>query len=911
MGKDIQWSNLDEFGDRQAAKLPLAASEPAQPDVETELKAAHERLGHVLAVCPAIIYTTQASGDFACTFVSENIEEILGYSQREMLEDPDFWTTHVHPQDTRRVMSELFRLIPKGGGNLEYRFRHRDGHFRWFQDSFKTVYDTSGAPLEIVGSWADITQRKLAESFQTLYQASFKIHEPLGLKKWFEGFLQTARDVLHLDRLTILLADPEGKWLQAVASTESSEPIETIRVPVSPAGGGLARAYRTRQAIVSDGQTPLLEEDALQPPYDKIDAFRSRVFAIVPLVVQNQTIGVLEAGWKGNRPFDPAALEPLQLLASQAAVASEHSRLFAAAQPVLRRSLQLTDVYPAFAAAVKALLAYDRIGVVVPEKDKLVMALSVAEPPLSSWQGEGWPKTEGTAGAWVLEQRKSRIVRDLTTEKSIFSDDKFMLEEGIRSTLMLPLLAGDEPVGFFFLDNRTPGAYTERDVELLDPVAQQLALAIQNNRLLKELQEQSRELARSIEEMEVLREVGQAINSTLDLQTVLTTIVAHAVQLSGVDAGMIHEYDEDAECFIVRATHGMGPELIEGLLANPIRLGEGAAGRSALIREPVAFADVEEGAYEPRLRKLIVQSGFKAVLNVPLLRGDQVYGGLAVCRKEAGEFAPQTIDLLRTFATQSVLAIQNARQFHELEEKGHQLEVASRHKSQFLANMSHELRTPLNAILGYTELIMDNIYGEVPEKIREPLRRLDKNGRHLLGLINDVLDLSKIEAGLLTLSLKDYSVREVVQSVVAALDSLATEKHLALKVKLPSDLPRAKGDDRRIAQVLLNLAGNAIKFTEAGEIRIEASSSQDTLMVSVADTGPGISETDQARIFEEFQQGEGSSTRRKGGTGLGLSIARRIVELHGGRIWVESKPGHGSTFKFTLPAATVNNMGAR
>ena len=202
---------------------------------------------------------------------------------------------------------------------------------------------------------------------------------------------------------------------------------------------------------------------------------------------------MLAAGWKGKRPFDPAALEPLKLLATQAAVASEHSRLYAAAQPVLRRSLQLSDVYPAFAAAVKALLAYDRIGVVVPEGDNLCMALSVAEPPLASWQGQCWPHAEGTAGAWVLAEKRPRLVRDRATEQT-FAEDKFLLDEGVRSTLMLPLLTGDDAVGFFFLDNRTPNAYTERDLELLDPVAQQLALAIQNNRLLKELQEKSRQL---------------------------------------------------------------------------------------------------------------------------------------------------------------------------------------------------------------------------------------------------------------------------------------------------------------------------------------------------------------------------------------------------------------------------------
>ena len=783
--------------------------------------------------------------------------------------------------------------------------------FAGSRNSFKTVLDEAGHPLEIVGSWADITQRKLAKSFQTLYQASFKMHEPLGLKKWFDGFLRTARDVLHLDRLTILLADPVGRWLQAVASTETDEPLEAIRVPIGPDGGGLAQVYQSQRAIIWDGQAPLPEELRLKPPYDRIEAFRSRVFAIMPLVVQKQTIGVLEAGWKGNRPFDPATVEPLQLLASQAAVASEHSRLFAAAQPVLRRSLQLTDVYPAFAAAVKALLAYDRIGVVVPEKGKLLMALSVADPPLASWQGESWSETEGTAGGWVLAERRPRIVRDLAATEHTFSDDKFMVEEGIRSTLMLPLLAGEEAVGFFFLDNRTPGAYTERDVELLDPVAQQLALAIQNNRLLKELQEQSSELARTVEEMKVLREVGQAVNSTLDLQTVLTAIVAHAVQLSGMDAGMIHEYDEQSQRFVVRATHGMQGELIEGLRANPARLGEGAVGRAAVARQPIAFPDIDADTYEPQLRSLMAKSGLRAILNVPLLRADRIFGGLSVCRKSPGDFPSQVVDLLQSFATQSVLAIQNARQFQDIEEKGRQLEVTSKHKSQFLANMSHELRTPLNAILGYTELILDNIYGEVPNKIQEPLRRLDKNGRHLLGLINDVLDLSKIEAGLLALSLKDYSMSEIVQSVVSAVESLATEKKLALKVAVGADLPRGKGDDRRITQVLLNLAGNAIKFTEAGEVRIEATVSDNVFVVSVADSGPGIAEAEQQKIFEEFHQAESSSTRKKGGTGLGLSIAKRIVELHGGRIWVDSQPGQGSTFRFTLPVQIERQGNAR
>jgi signal transduction histidine kinase len=284
-----------------------------------------------------------------------------------------------------------------------------------------------------------------------------------------------------------------------------------------------------------------------------------------------------------------------------------------------------------------------------------------------------------------------------------------------------------------------------------------------------------------------------------------------------------------------------------------------------------------------------------------MLREDRLIGGLVVRRRAAGQFDKETVDLLQNFATQSALAIQNARLFREIEKKGQELAIASKHKSEFLANMSHELRTPLNAILGYTELILDKIYGSVPEQIQEVLERVEQNGRHLLGLINDVLDLSKIEAGQLTLSLNEYSMKEVVQTVVTAVESLAAEKNLQLKVKVSPEVDYGKGDEQRISQVLMNLVGNAIKFTEKGEVEVEATASKDTFVVSVSDTGPGLSEGDQQKIFEEFHQVDASSTRKKGGTGLGLSIAKRIVEMHGGRIWVESTLGKGSTFSFTLP----------
>ncbi|MEJ2234489.1 MAG: ATP-binding protein [Syntrophobacterales bacterium] len=418
--------------------------------------------------------------------------------------------------------------------------------------------------------------------------------------------------------------------------------------------------------------------------------------------------------------------------------------------------------------------------------------------------------------------------------------------------------------------------------------------------LEQQVEVRTQELARSVEELQALGEVSQAVSSTLDLQEVLATIVAHAVELSGTESGAIYEFNEATEEFQLRATHRMSEELIQAIREAGVNLGETAVGWAGKNREAVQVPDVLEEPTYPT-REIMKREGFRALLAVPLLREHRLIGGLVVRRRAPGQFQKETVDLLQTFATQSALAIQNARLFREIEAKGRELEIASKHKSEFLANMSHELRTPLNAILGYTELILDKIYGDVPETIQEVLERVEKNGRHLLGLINDVLDLSKIEAGQLVLSLDDYSMKEVVHTVFTAVESLAAEKNLELKVSVSPEVTHGMGDQQRISQVFLNLVGNAIKFTEAGEVRIEARASNDTFVVSVSDTGPGLSEADQQRIFEEFHQVDGSSTRKKGGTGLGLSIAKRIVEMHGGRIWVESTVGKGSTFWFTLP----------
>ena len=370
--------------------------------------------------------------------------------------------------------------------------------------------------------------------------------------------------------------------------------------------------------------------------------------------------------------------------------------------------------------------------------------------------------------------------------------------------------------------------------------------------------------------------------STFDLQTVLDTLVHSAARLCEADISL--SVRRKAANYSHAASYGYvgrAPRLHERAASSSPERGS-ATGRAALEGKVVHIPDVLNDP-EYTLGDAQKVGNTRSILGVPLMREGMPIGVLGLTRSRRDRSRDKQIELVTTFADQAVIAIENVRLFDEIQDKSRQLAEASKHKSQFLANMSHELRTPLNAILGYTELILDNVYGDTPEKMREVLDRIQRNGRHLLGLINDVLDLSKIEAGQLNLSLADYSLKDVVQSVYSAVEALAKEKHIALKVEVPPHLPAARGDERKLTQVLLNLVGNAIKFTDTGEVAIKAFAANGSFTVAVRDTGPGIAEAEQAKIFEEFQQANSSITKKKGGTGLGLAIAKRIVELHGGR----------------------------
>jgi len=421
--------------------------------------------------------------------------------------------------------------------------------------------------------------------------------------------------------------------------------------------------------------------------------------------------------------------------------------------------------------------------------------------------------------------------------------------------------------------------------------------------LEQKVEERTQDLNEALQHQTAISDLLKVISrSTFDLEPVLQTVADTAARLCHAERAQIYRLEDGG--YRWGTTHD-DTEL--GALDYLVTPGERivpsrdtVVGRTALEKGVVQISDVQtvpEYGRKERARA----AGIHTLIGVPLMREGNIIGVLILVRRVIQPFDSKQIELLQVFADQAVIAIENVRLFNEIQEKGHQLEIASQHKSQFLANMSHELRTPLNAVLGYTELISDGIYGEVPDKARAVLERIQSNGRHLLALINDVLDLSKIEAGQLKLALEPYSLGSLLGTVSAATESLATNKGLRFLTEVEQTLPSGHGDERRLAQVVLNLVGNAIKFTDKGEVKVRAGRKGESFEIAVVDTGPGIAAEDQARIFEEFQQVDNTSTRKKGGTGLGLAISRRIVEMHGGQMSVESEVGYGSTFRVTIP----------
>jgi GAF domain-containing protein/anti-sigma regulatory factor (Ser/Thr protein kinase) len=635
-----------------------------------------------------------------------------------------------------------------------------------------------------------------------------------------------------------------------------------------------------------------------------------RSFLAAPMMREGRAIGVIAVWRRFVRRFSDKHVALVKTFAHQAAIAIENVRLFNETKDALEQQTATADVL-----AVISKSSFDLRPVFQAIAEQAVRLCSADNASMYSRDGEVFravahagnlgpnfeklldlyargrvisPSRATVTGRVLLEKRAVQIPdRTLDTEY----EGPGTLEA--RAYLGVPVLREGEIIGIFLLRRLKPGAFEDKKVKLLETFAAQAVVAIENARLFNETREA---LERQTATAEVLKTISR---STFDLDTVLQALLDNAARLGGARQAVMLRPDADGN-YLPSFAFNWEPAVLMRLRERPIRAGRDSTnGRVLLEKQPIHIPDVRSDPEYGR-KDLVELVGYRSVLAVPMLRHGEAIGLISLTGVEP--FTDKQMEIVTTFADQAVIAIENVRLFREIEEKSAQLEVANKHKSEFLANMSHELRTPLNAIIGFSEVLIEKMFGEVNEKQFDYLKDIHESGRHLLSLINDILDLSKIEAGRMELELSTFHLPSAISNAMTLIRERAQRHGIALGSELDPALGELQADERKVKQILLNLLSNAVKFTpDGGAVHVSAALVNGSVEMSVRDTGIGIAPEDQVAVFEEFRQVGGDSMRKAEGTGLGLTLTKKLVELHGGEIRLQSAPGKGSTFSFTLP----------
>ncbi|HQR10421.1 MAG TPA: GAF domain-containing protein [Casimicrobiaceae bacterium] len=702
----------------------------------------------------------------------------------------------------------------------------------------------------------------------------------------------------------------EGNMLRHLASKGTSpDPVISVDALPIDRNSISGRALLEQRTI----QVPDMQTEGAEFPLSHEIAQRQghRTVLVIPLVRDGKPFGTILLRRQEVRPFTEREIALLATFGDQAAIALENVRLFNETNEALEQqrasgevlaaiSNSIADTSPVFEtilASCERLFAGKVAVIDLIGEDGLVHLGGYHGPRMEEVK-QVYPHTIDTTSATGTAIATRGVVHYAKLEDVPETGRRAFGVFGIKAAIGAPMIWDGKGIGAIWVARDYTGPFSDKDIALLKTFADQAVIAIQNARMFNETKE-------ALDQQRASGEVLAAIsNSISDTTPVFARILDSCERLFAGRIGIINTVGDDGLVHLA-SYHGPNRKELEGIYPFPVDEAS-STGVAILHQRVVHYADVDRDPdVPPRARAAWHATGTKAVIGAPMIWEGKGVGAIFVFRNYAGPFSDKDIALLKTFADQAVIAIQNARLFREIQDKSRQLEVANKHKSEFLANMSHELRTPLNAIIGFSEVLQEGLFGDVNEKQADYLNDIYTSGKHLLGLINDILDLSKVEAGRMELDLATFDVSSALSNAMTLVRERAQRHNVDLRLAVGPDLGEVTADERKFKQIVVNLLTNAVKFTQdGGSVEVTARRDADAIVTAVRDTGIGIAKEDQEAVFEEFRQVGRNYTNKQEGTGLGLTLTRRFVELHGGRIWVESEPGKGSTFTFTLPVRT-------